>query len=93
VSVLVMDLSSVPAIDATGLVSLESAIERLNSLGVYVILAGVQSQPLRVLARANWRNRKRRIAVFRSMERAFRLARERSRIGRTGTGRLPVPIT
>jgi sulfate permease, SulP family len=79
VSVLVMDLSSVPAIDATGLVSLESALERLNALGVYVILAGIQSQPLRVLARANWRNRKRRVAVFRSMERAFRLARERSR--------------
>ncbi len=88
VSVLVMDLSSVPAIDATGLVSLESAIERLNSLGVYVILAGVQSQPLRVLARAGWRDRKRRVAVFRSMDRAFRLARERSKIGRTGTGRL-----
>jgi sulfate permease, SulP family len=93
VSVLVMDLSSVPAIDATGLVSLESALERLNALGVYVILAGIQSQPLRVLARANWRNRRRRVAVFRSMDRAFRLARERSKIGRTGTGRLPVPAT
>lgn len=90
VSVLVMDLSSVPAIDATGLVSLESAIERLNALGVYVILAGVQSQPLRVLARAGWRDRKKRIAVFRSMDRAFRLARERSKIGLAGTGRLGV---
>ncbi|HEX6900055.1 MAG TPA: C4-dicarboxylic acid transporter DauA [Thermoanaerobaculia bacterium] len=91
VSVLVMDLSSVPAIDATGLVSLESAIERLNAMGVFVILAGVQSQPLRVLARAGWRDRKKRVAVFRSMDRAFRLARERSKIGRTGTGRLPAP--
>lgn len=80
VSVLVMDLSSVPAIDATGLVSLESAIERLNALGIFVILGGVQSQPLKVLARAGWRDRKRRVAVFRSMDRAFRLARERSKI-------------
>ena len=53
VKVVLLDLSSVPAMDATGLVSLESAVERLQALGVYVVLAGVQSQPLRVLAKAD----------------------------------------
>jgi SulP family sulfate permease len=93
VSVVVLDLSSVPVIDATGLVSLESAIERLHALGVFVILAGIRNQPLQVLAKAGWRRRKEKIAVFRSMERAFQVARERSKIGRTGTGRLGAAAT
>jgi SulP family sulfate permease len=80
VSVLVFDLSSVPAMDATGLVSLESAIERLHALGVFVVLAGVQDQPLRVLARSGLRKRRDRIAVFRSMERAFAVARAKSKL-------------
>jgi SulP family sulfate permease len=77
IRVVLLDLSSVPAMDATGLVSLETAVERLQALGVYVVLAGVQSQPLQVLSKADIHRRPDRIAVFQSMEEAVVAARER----------------
>ncbi len=80
VSVVLLDLSSVPAMDATGLVSLEAAVERLQTMGVFVVLAGVQGQPMRVLARSGIHRRRDKIAVFRSMERAVAAARARSRV-------------
>lgn len=78
IRVVVLDLSSVPAMDATGLVSLEGAVERLHALGVYVVLGGVQGQPLRALARSGIHKRRDKIAVYRTMERALAVARERS---------------
>jgi SulP family sulfate permease len=75
VSVVVLDLDHVPAIDATGIVALESLVARLNESGVKVILAGIQGQPLRALARAGWRNRKGRLRIFRSFERGIAVAR------------------
>jgi SulP family sulfate permease len=78
IKVVVLDVASVPVIDATGLVSLESAVSRLYQLGMFVVLGGVQSQPLRALARSGIRDRRDRIAVYRSMERALAVARERS---------------
>jgi hypothetical protein len=42
---------------------------------VKVILAGVQPQPLRALAKAGWRNRHGRVRIFRSFERAIGVAR------------------
>ncbi len=76
VKVVILDMEAVPAIDATGLVALESAIARLNDDGVKVILAGVGGQTLRALARAGWRNRKGRLRIFESFERAVARARE-----------------
>jgi SulP family sulfate permease len=80
ISAVLLDLSSVPAMDATGLVSLEGAVERLQKMGIYVILAGVQMQPMRVLAKSGVHKRRDRIAVYGSMERAVAAAQERSRI-------------
>jgi hypothetical protein len=40
-----------------------------------VILAGVQPQPMRALAKAGWRNRQGRLRIFRSFERAIADAR------------------
>jgi sulfate permease, SulP family len=48
--VVVLDLHSVPVLDVTGLVALESALSKLKKS--LVILAGVQPQPKRVLDRA-----------------------------------------
>jgi SulP family sulfate permease len=79
VSVVVLDLSSVPAMDGTGLVSLESAVSRLHQLGMFVVLGGVQAQPLRVLARSGIREHRDRIAVHRTMKRAVATAIGRSR--------------
>jgi SulP family sulfate permease len=70
VRVVLLDLRSVPALDATGLVGLESAFERLQRAGVLVVIGGAQPQPLRAMARAGWSDRRGRVAVYRSFERA-----------------------
>jgi SulP family sulfate permease len=76
VKVVILDLENVPAVDATGIAHLESAVARLNDGGIKVILVGLQGQPLRALARAGWRNRKGRLRIFRSFERGVALARK-----------------
>lgn len=75
VRVMVLDLEHVPAMDATGIVSLESLVKRLNEVGIKVILVGIGGQPLRALARAGWRNRKGRLRIFRSFQRGIAVAR------------------
>jgi SulP family sulfate permease len=70
VRVVLLDLRSVPALDATGLVGLESAFERLQRAGVLVVIGGAQPQPLRAMARAGWSDRRGRVAVYRSFDRA-----------------------
>jgi SulP family sulfate permease len=81
VRVVVLDLRSVPVIDATGLVALESTVARLREGGVAVVLAGVQPQPLRALARAGWRNVAGSLAIGKRFESALAVARELARGG------------
>ncbi len=50
--VVILDMTAVPAMDATGLVGLETALDRLARVNTFVILAGVQPQPAKVLERA-----------------------------------------
>ena len=76
VRVVLLDLRSVPALDATGLVGLESAFERLHRAGVLVVIGGAQSQPLRAMARAGWSDRRGRVAVYGSFERAVEEVRK-----------------
>jgi SulP family sulfate permease len=52
VGAVVIDLEGVPAIDATGLVALESTVDKLNQAGIRVILTGIQPQPQRALQKA-----------------------------------------
>jgi SulP family sulfate permease len=66
----------VPALDATGLVSLESAVDRLRSHGIFVALAGVERQPLRALIKAGWRGRP-GVIIRRSFEKGIVEAKER----------------
>ncbi len=75
IKVIILDIEDVPAIDATGLVALESLIQRLNNAGIKVILVGVEGQPLHALAKAGFRNRKGRLRIFRSFERGVAVAR------------------
>lgn len=88
ISAVLLDLSSVPAMDATGLVALEGTVERLQKMGIYVILAGVQVQPMQVLAKSGVHKRREKIAVFQSMDRAVADAWKRSRTG-GGEGESP----
>ncbi len=57
VHTVIIDLEDVPAVDATGLVALESAVHRLNGAGIKVVLTGVQPQPRRALAKAGFEDR------------------------------------
>jgi SulP family sulfate permease len=50
--VLILHMGSVPAMDITGLVALESALLRLRQQGVLTILTGVRPQPGTVLHKA-----------------------------------------
>jgi SulP family sulfate permease len=63
VHTVIMDLEDVPAIDATGLVALESVVQRLNDAGVKVVLSGVRPQPRRALAKAGFEDRPGRLEV------------------------------
>jgi SulP family sulfate permease len=75
VRVVVLDLTAVPAIDATALLAIESLIADMNGGNMKVILAGVQPQPLRAMARAGWRNRQGRLRIFQDFDRAIGVAR------------------
>ena len=69
--VVVLDLTEVPVLDATGLINLESAIERLLERGTFVAIGGVQKQPLRLLLQGGFRNRPEKLVLRRSLEHAI----------------------
>ncbi len=75
VKVVVLDLRAVPMLDATGLVALDSTVSRMRDAGVVVVLAGVQPQPLRALAKAGWRNIPGSLAIGKDFARALDAAR------------------
>lgn len=50
--VVIFDVSQVPAMDATGIVNLESALERLKGRSALAILVGAQAQPRSLIERA-----------------------------------------
>ncbi len=54
VHTVIIDLEDVPAVDATGLVALESIVERLNRNGAKVLITGVRPQPKRALDKAGF---------------------------------------
>jgi SulP family sulfate permease len=81
VKTIILDLSAVPIMDATGLVNLESAIERLRKAGTSIIMAGVQPQPLRVIAKAGWRDRHDWMTIRRSLDDGIALAWARHATG------------
>jgi len=55
--VVILDLRSVPVLDHTGLVNLESALGVLHRAGVVSVIAGVQPGPLNMLRKAGWGRR------------------------------------
>jgi sulfate permease, SulP family len=71
----ILDLTGVPAMDVSGLVALESALDRLQRAGVLVVLAGARPQPARVLAKAGIIPRPGRLAVCDDMADAAALVR------------------
>jgi SulP family sulfate permease len=89
--VVILHMQAVPAIDATGLVALESLVSSLNDAGIKVILGGVGGQPLRAFAKAGWRNRKGRLRIFQSFDTAVETARRHVAAGGATSGRTRAP--
>jgi len=75
VRTVVLDVRDVPAMDATGLVNLESTLQRLHRDGVMVLLGGLQPQPASVLAHAGIESEDGRLVLCESFDDAIALAR------------------
>jgi len=73
VKVVILDIRSVPLIDATGLVNLESAVGRLLDGGTSVVIAGIQPRVRAALDRAGLGNG--RVALCTTFEEGIERAR------------------
>jgi SulP family sulfate permease len=74
--VLIIRLDHVPAMDATGLVALESAISALSHQGCLTLLIGLQPQPRALIERADLARRPWRLAIHPDLGSALAAARE-----------------
>lgn len=76
VKVVLLDLAAVPAMDATGLVNLQSSLDRLRRDRILAILVDVQAQPMRVLQRAGVESGPGRLAFAPDVATALSRARQ-----------------
>jgi len=73
--VVLLEMSAVPVIDATGMVNLESALARLAQDRTLVVLVGVQPQPAKFMLRAGIEPEADRLAIAASIDEGLVLAR------------------
>ena len=74
VRVVVLALGTVPVIDATGLVALESAIERLRRADKLVVIAGPLPEPRSVFSKANFEVAHDHVFLAETLEAGIQLA-------------------
>ena len=88
----IINIEGVTVMDVSGLVALDSAIERLRSGGVLVAVAGVHGQPALLMRRAGLRNIPGKLLLSASLPQA--LMRVRHYLGESATGKpfITVPI-
>jgi SulP family sulfate permease len=79
--VVILRLEDVPEMDVTGLVALESALERLERQKIDFILCGVQPQPRRLMRDAHLKVRFKALRIRPDIEAALRLAEEQVSAG------------
>jgi SulP family sulfate permease len=72
--VLILYLEQVPVIDATGLVALETLIDRSRRAGLKLILAGLQKQPAEALDKAQIRRDPGKLAFAPDLDAALSMA-------------------
>jgi len=72
--IVLIDLRSVPLMDLTGLVALESSVARLRKLDKFVIIAGAQKQPLQVMAKARFHRDHEHVMFIGDFEHALQTA-------------------
>ncbi|MGH8481187.1 MAG: C4-dicarboxylic acid transporter DauA [Nevskiaceae bacterium] len=76
VRAVILDLSAVPTIDASGLVALEEVIDDLNEAGIFVALCGAQRNVLGVLRDAGYLKEHGKRWYYQSTEAAVKRLRE-----------------
>jgi SulP family sulfate permease len=74
--VIILALGGVPVIDATGLVALESAIERLRLAKKLVIIAGPLPEPRRVFEKTNLEVAHEHVFLAATLDEALQLAHD-----------------
>jgi SulP family sulfate permease len=74
--VVVLRMDQVPAMDATGLVALESALERMETHRCLTVICGLQAQPALVLRNARIHDRPGKLRLCSTTEAAFVAAEE-----------------
>lgn len=74
--VVIFRMEQVPAMDATGLVALESALGRLRRQGCLVIVTGLQPQPLGVLQKGGLKEEPGGLAFCPDLSHGLQLAKE-----------------
>jgi SulP family sulfate permease len=89
VRVLVLDLEDMPAMDVSGLVAFESAIARVQKMGAYVLVCGLQPQPRGVLEKAGIVDEPDKLKLCATVKEALALARQRSQ---EASPLLPAPV-
>ncbi len=77
VRVVILDMTEVPVMDATGLVNFESVLNRLHASRVFVVVAGIRPQPRALTRKAGW-DRREWLVVLGSLDEAIVLARSLS---------------
>lgn len=74
----ILEMSSVPAMDVTGLVALESVISRLIGEGTHIVMSGVRTQPAELLARSDLKFQPGRLDICPTLEAAVALVTPRT---------------
>src|SRR5262249_55532415 len=72
--IIILAMESVPVMDATGLVALETILDRLHRSDRKVIIAGIQPEPAQVLAKAGVKRVPGRLAFAPDIETALSMA-------------------
>ena len=70
----ILRMDSVPAIDSTGLVALESALDQLEKRDVLTVITGLQRQPAVLLKKSNLENRRSKVLITSDLSSALVLA-------------------
>ncbi|MCE9579789.1 MAG: C4-dicarboxylic acid transporter DauA [Deltaproteobacteria bacterium] len=72
--VVILEMQHVPVMDATGLVAMETLLDRLHRSGREVIIAGLPSEPVEMLHRAGIKRQPGRLAFAPELETAVSMA-------------------
>ncbi|GMW01278.1 MAG: sodium-independent anion transporter [Candidatus Hydrogenedentota bacterium] len=74
IKTVLFDCRKINALDVTGMINLESAIRKLHSRNIRVIIAGLTGQPMHALRKAGWRQEGGRLSICPSFEDALMVA-------------------